>query len=185
MTDSNTNEIIPTGPKRQPRANNIAGTYSPKKTIWKQGRLNNTERDLRAIQLLKEGHKPLDIYADLGFNSKQALITQVTNVIKRTINHEVNDYRKEMTARLEMMWNAIEAQAFDGDMDALNQGLKIIDRLVNLHGLKIPESVHTQKISIDTGKETVKVTFGQTIPAEKDAAPYIDVPFQAKDETSD
>jgi hypothetical protein len=109
--------------------------------------VNATERQLRAIQLRKEGHEWQEIANLCGIRGgKGAAYQMVNRALKAALRESAEEYRELLGARLDALWRIQFAKATEERSDwAVDRCLQIIDRQERLYNLAIKPDVSQQQ----------------------------------------
>lgn len=149
------------------------GPTSPK-------RLADLERRGEALRLRKLGKSFVDIAAELGYNSRQAAHSAVTNelaAIRAEMADTADDLRTLEAERLDQLWIIARANAArdGGDMRAIDTALRIMDRRAKLFGLDKADERMAQAIEANaeatTAQARVLFTIIQAAMARADLTP--------------
>ena len=137
---------VPT--KKVDKRKNNPGRFIPyQKRPTHKRNLTMKKRDWEALELLTEGHSAKDVAEKLGYYNSSALSRQIKNLTERTTFERVQEYRYLENMRLESMYKSIESKAFKGDHKSIELALKILDRRMQLLGLKSPEQIEVHTTS--------------------------------------
>jgi hypothetical protein len=141
----------------------------PQESINNPKRMVSIERDMRALELRKEGLSFWEIKAESEkweysngvkpYASGEHAAQQITAWNKRFIRDTIEDYRTTIAHRLELMWQKIEEGIVAGNRDDIDLYLKIHDRIAKLHGLN-RENESTQ--SDKPINQLFQLSFGNT-----------------------
>ena len=98
-------------------------------------------RQLRALELRKQGKQYSEIAAELGYASGSGAHAAVRGALKKTLQEPADELRAIENARLDAMlaalWPAIER----GDAKAIAAGVKLSERRAKLNGLDKPDAL--------------------------------------------
>ncbi|MGQ9555903.1 MAG: hypothetical protein ACUVWR_17520 [Anaerolineae bacterium] len=101
-------------------------------------RIRTIERDQQALELRKAGVPYLEIAARLGWRSASTAHVAVTRALRRTLQEPADELRELEVARLDALLFAIWPQTSEGNLDAIDRALRIMERRAKLLGLDRP-----------------------------------------------
>jgi hypothetical protein len=122
------------------------------------------DRRIKALELRKAGATYQEIADALGFGNRANACRAVTQALTETIAEAAEPLRKLEVERLDKMLRSIWLKVTQGDVVAINTGLRIMERRAKLLGLDAP----TQTI-VDQVTE-VRVVFADDIAPAPDSA---------------
>lgn len=96
------------------------------------------DKQLKALQLRKEGKPYSEIAKELGYKSGSGAHAAVKGALKKTLQEGADDLRKLENARLDAMLEALWPSIQNGDAKAIAAGVKISERRAKLNGLDEP-----------------------------------------------
>ena len=120
-------------------------------------RLAAVERQGKALALRKGGASYTAIAKALGYRSIQAAYYSVEAALQRILREPGEEVRKLELERLDSMWLSLWDRIRRGDIDAIDAGLRIIDRRAKLLGLYPKEPALIVPISIDGRQQNISV----------------------------
>jgi hypothetical protein len=112
--------------------------------------LRTAERRYRALELRKAGMGYAEIAKQLGLSSPGNAYRIVKNALKATYREPADDVRKLELERLDRLTMALWKRAQNGEAEAIDRVLKLMDRRAKLLGLDAPEKTeHTGGITVE------------------------------------
>jgi len=105
--------------------------------------VRSRERELRALELRREGRRLADIAADLGVSipSASRIVKRALEKLTTEVQEEAETLRALETARLEQVLSGMLPLATKGDPKAAAQVINASARLAKLWGLDAPTKI--------------------------------------------
>lgn len=99
------------------------------------------DKQRRALELRAEGRTLADIADELGYADKASAHNAITRTLDRHESAAVDELRALEGARLDLLQKAVWPLAMAGDLAAVRECVRIIDRRARLLGLDAPTLV--------------------------------------------
>jgi hypothetical protein len=106
-------------------------------------RIANTERVLKALELRRNGSTFAEIGTALCVTPGAAL-KMVRTALLDTLQEPADQVRALHHSRLEMLWKRLQPKIRQGDLKAVEVGLKILSQAAALLGLNAPTAIDVQ-----------------------------------------
>lgn len=103
--------------------------------------LANLELSVKALELRKAGHTYQEIADKVGYKGPQWAYDAVQKALKRTLQQPTDDVRKMECERLDRMQLALWERVTNGDLDAVDAALRVMNRRAKLLGLDAPQRI--------------------------------------------
>lgn len=109
--------------------------------VSQEQQITATDRQLKALQLRKQGVSYAEIAKQVGYKSGSGAHAAVRKALKKTLQEPADDLRKIENERLDSMLAALWDKVEKGDPQAIMAGIKISERRAKLNGLDSPAEV--------------------------------------------
>jgi hypothetical protein len=103
--------------------------------------LELTEKQRRALELRKAGVTLARIAQELGYKDASGAYRAICTALDRTLREPADAVRDLELERLDKMLFSLELRLIDGDVQAIDRALKIMDRRAKYLGLDAPQGV--------------------------------------------
>ena len=107
-------------------------------------RLAARERQIRALELRREGKSFPQIARELGYRSVAGAYDSVMGALRETVREPAEQVRALELERLGLMFAAVWPTALEGDIPAQQQVLRLMDRRARYLGLDQPLKVDVE-----------------------------------------
>jgi hypothetical protein len=137
----------------------------PPQTVHSRQRAQRIVAERRALDLRLAGASYDQIATALGLQTRSAAYKMVERVLARMVQEPSDKVRALELARLDDWLMRITPQIHQGNLEALDRGLKIMARRAALLGLDLPVKVDmrltieqvAQRIALETGLEVQEI----------------------------
>lgn len=104
-------------------------------------RLAAHERQIRALELRRQGKSFPEIARELGYRGVASAYDAVMGALRATLREPAEQVRALELERLDIMLNAVWPAALEGDIAAQQQVLRLMDRRARYLGLDAPQRI--------------------------------------------
>lgn len=96
------------------------------------------DKQRQALELRKRGMSYADIAGQVGYRSASGAHQAVQRALQKTIHEAAADLREIEVERLDALQDAVWDRAMEGDKDAVDRVLRVMERRAKLLGLDSP-----------------------------------------------
>lgn len=145
-----------------------------------KGQLLKRERVEKGIALLREGATREEAARGAGYTgSSTHLMHHIKDYLKKFPPKGLEDYRQDITSRLETLYIAIENKALNGDLACIREAGSILSKIVDINGLALQDPSKAR--SINNTQINLTLGDGQPFNFHKLANDIIDVTAEDTD----
>lgn len=114
--------------------------------------LETEAKQIRALELHKQGHSYELIAQEVGYVSRSGAYNAVMSALDKARYEPAEELRKLEIERLDNMLAAVWDTAMTGDPNAITTALRIAERRARMLGLDLKESTVNHKLDAETAR---------------------------------